>query len=347
MKLKELSKRLRIALRALRLPGEFDYVKPLQREIEHYRRLIRSISLFPLPTKEQPKFKDMPESFLPDSFMEYLRKDFTGEPMSIVDVGAQNLDMEEHIYTPLRKVFPCQIYGFEPLPDDCAIRSESEPDVTMLGAAVGSGEEAVLNVTSFSPGSSLYTPNFYFLDRFHGLPHMLRVEQQIKMPTKRLDDFEEIEDCDFLKIDIQGGELDALKGGTELLKSVMAIYIEVEFSSVYERQPLFPEVHAFLTEQGFEFMDFLDPGYASFRAGHNGNLKSQLLWANALYFRKLEDMQAVMPTKVLKAIAVAHFNFQKYDYTAQLLRIYDDRMGTDFAHGYSYATQYMGHATKA
>ena len=65
-----------------------------------------------------------------------------------------------------------------------------------------------------------------------------------------------LEHSDFIKIDIQGGELNALKGGQRSLKNTLGLELEVEFLPIYMDQPLFGEVCSFLAEHGFEFMDF-------------------------------------------------------------------------------------------
>ena len=62
---------------------------------------------------------------------------------------------------------------------------------------------------------------------------------------------------DFIKIDIQGAELDVFKGGVDTLKDVVAIVSEVEFIPHYIDQPLFGDVCSFLTEKGFMFHKFL------------------------------------------------------------------------------------------
>jgi hypothetical protein len=62
---------------------------------------------------------------------------------------------------------------------------------------------------------------------------------------------------DFIKLDTQGSELDLLEGAEATLAGdVFGIEVEVEFTDLYTGQALFPDVHAFLTNHGFEFIDF-------------------------------------------------------------------------------------------
>jgi hypothetical protein len=56
---------------------------------------------------------------------------------------------------------------------------------------------------------------------------------------------------DFLWLDMQGYELEALKSGVDLLQSVRGIQVEVSLKEVYEMAPLYPEVRQWIEEKGF------------------------------------------------------------------------------------------------
>ncbi len=58
-----------------------------------------------------------------------------------------------------------------------------------------------------------------------------------------------------LKLDTQGTELAILKGAEKALRPALGVEVEVEFLSIYERQPLFGDVDEFLRAQGFELYD--------------------------------------------------------------------------------------------
>ena len=64
---------------------------------------------------------------------------------------------------------------------------------------------------------------------------------------------------DFVKLDVQGAALAVLRGGRAALASVSFAQIEVEFIQLYEDQPLFAEVDAFMREElGLTFVGFSD-----------------------------------------------------------------------------------------
>jgi FkbM family methyltransferase len=63
------------------------------------------------------------------------------------------------------------------------------------------------------------------------------------------------ERADFLKLDVQGYELEVLKGAEEVLTSVEAVMMEVNLIAVYEGAPLADEAVAFMAARGFRVYD--------------------------------------------------------------------------------------------
>lgn len=59
------------------------------------------------------------------------------------------------------------------------------------------------------------------------------VVDSIELPTSTLD-LLDLNDIDFIKLDIQGGELNALKGAKESLEKVIALEVEIEFQLIYK-----------------------------------------------------------------------------------------------------------------
>jgi FkbM family methyltransferase len=63
------------------------------------------------------------------------------------------------------------------------------------------------------------------------------------------------EHADFLKLDVQGYELEVLKGAEQVLASVEAVMMEVNLIEVYKGAPLANEAVAFMAERGFRVYD--------------------------------------------------------------------------------------------
>jgi FkbM family methyltransferase len=62
---------------------------------------------------------------------------------------------------------------------------------------------------------------------------------------------------DLLKIDVQGYEIEVLRGLGSLMRSVTAIIVELSFYRFYKDMPVFHEVVAFLAGHGFVVADVL------------------------------------------------------------------------------------------
>jgi hypothetical protein len=56
---------------------------------------------------------------------------------------------------------------------------------------------------------------------------------------------------DLLKLDVQGYELEVLRGAEATLRQTRAVLCEVSFREFYTGQPLFTEVVAYLGARGF------------------------------------------------------------------------------------------------
>lgn len=79
---------------------------------------------------------------------------------------------------------------------------------------------------------------------------------------------------DLLKLDVQGAELEVLKGGTATLKRTRLAWIEVSFKPLYKNSPLFHDIQQYMESQGFVMINIL-PGFR----GKSG----ELLQADCLF----------------------------------------------------------------
>lgn len=66
-------------------------------------------------------------------------------------------------------------------------------------------------------------------------------------------------DClDIIKLDLQGNEMDALRGAGELVDTAKIIFVEVQFLQVYEGAALFSDLEIFLRSKGLDLYQFYD-----------------------------------------------------------------------------------------
>jgi FkbM family methyltransferase len=158
-------------------------------------------------------------------------------------------------------------------------------------------EETTLTLNlNRSPGtSSVYLPNRQFIDQF---PEAERYDvlEKLEMTTKTIDVISskfQMPQVDFAKIDVQGAELAILEGGCNFLAAnLVGLEVEVEFSELYSRQPLFGVVETFVRERlGLELWD-LRKTYWKYEQGKNipGPIKGRLVFGDALFLRPLLGM---------------------------------------------------------
>lgn len=116
--------------------------------------------------------------------------------------------------------------------------------------------------TSFLELGSRLSKGVYGLD--------LAVDRKITTRMIRLTDYVRdggIAAIDLLKLDVQGYELEVLRGGEDVLPMTSWIYAEAQFQELYARGPLFAELAEFLHARGFDLMRM-----TSFRFDDDGKL---------------------------------------------------------------------------
>jgi FkbM family methyltransferase len=232
-----------------------------------------------------------------------------GRPFVIVDVGAQRLEIEDHVFAPiLRSSFDWKCIGFEPQDDRRLDRMEAERDarLVMLNTFVGDGERHTFRVVTDSGSSSLLKLNDEFNAAYEHISD-LRVVTEEEVETQRLDDLLSGEPIiDFLKFDIQGFELRALSGAQETLSRTSIVHIETFFAAMYEGQGFFSDIDALLRAAGFEFIDFSDlRRYRCISVPRPSIRGERLIWADAVYFRVLDPRRDSPSAFAAQAVAAS------------------------------------------
>jgi len=147
-----------------------------------------------------------------------------------------------------------QIYAFDADEDECARLARDAPaNVVYVAAAPGAREQpARLHLTVDPACSSIFAPDSRALSVFPELAVAAPVGTR-EITLRTLDGWAAsagVERIDVMKLDVQGAELEVLRGAEGLLGGVRLIELEVAFNPIYEGQPLFGEVDAFLRARG-------------------------------------------------------------------------------------------------
>jgi FkbM family methyltransferase len=206
----------------------------------------------------------------------------------IVDIGA-NVGQFALV---ARQTFPeADIWSFEPQPNpanEFARLFSNDPKTKLVVAAIGPVDgEAVMHVSAQNDSSSLLPISKFQSDVFPGTGEVGTATVYIA-PLEKFLEGHEIGVNGLLKIDVQGYELEVLKGSVSHLRNFSWIYIEASFVELYKGQALVHEVIEFLRNRGFLLVGLFQPHIDSARRTIQGDF---------LFRRMFADVEDKNPTK--------------------------------------------------
>lgn len=194
----------------------------------------------------------------------------------VIDVGANR----GQFVTWAGVRFPAARFDcFEPLAASRSTLAEVSPggrDVVVHDVALGANPGTVdFHVTKADDSSSLLEPTAIQTDAY---PESAVVET-ISVPVRTLDGElapGRIVRPSLLKIDVQGGELDVLRGAPATLREIDYVLVECSFAELYAGQPLYGEIQQELESHGFAPVGMYSP---------TTDESGRLLQADALFAR--------------------------------------------------------------
>lgn len=168
------------------------------------------------------------------------------QPATVIDVGAYLGKWTRMC----KRIFPnAQVLMCEPQPGKAVVLRQTVAELSgvsyeavLLGPEVGGPVEFYV----YESGSSVYT--------FRNAAR----SQRIQLPVTTLEAVTTgtpFAAPDLIKIDVQGGELDVLRGGTEVMRHAEAIILEVSIVDEYVGAPIFHEVQTYMADHGFRVYD--------------------------------------------------------------------------------------------
>ena len=200
------------------------------------------------------------------------------QAQTIFDVGAQHGQNALEYY----RDFPqARIFAFEPVPENLArtrLGVGSRTDrIEVIGSAVGEAVGALeINLNSHDG-----TPSRLEIGDTRYWASPVVPTGKISVPTTTIDAFmaeRGLRDVDIVSMDIQGGEMPALRGAERALAAgrIGLLALEVSFKALYRDLPLFWEIGDFLAKKDFNLFGLYDCVYAP----ANDKILS---WADAIF----------------------------------------------------------------
>lgn len=192
------------------------------------------------------------------------------------------------------------------------------PETRVLSDVIADGTMRTMYLAHPESGmSSLLAPRPQNLAFFNGFTEFGHVESVAAVQTRRLADIAELQDVDFLKMDIQGAELMVLENAGTALDQCVAIQLEASFVALYEDQPSFGEIDLWMRGHGFLPHSFTHVKRWSiaptirendFRVPFN-----QLLECDVVYVRGLVDLSGLSDGQLRKLLLIAVYGYGSLD----------------------------------
>lgn len=247
----------------------------------------------------------------------------------VVDVGAKMIDGEPP-YMPLLAAGLCRVTGFEPQEDALhELLAKKRPNERYLPYVMGDGEARTLKICRGKGLTSLLEPDPLRLSLFGVLEMLGQVLERVPVQTRRLDDIIEIQHLDFLKIDIQGGELAAFRGGRAKLAEAVVVQTEISFVTLYKDQPRLGDIDLELRGQGFiphGFVDMKPWRIASVLANEipwGGS--NQLLEADIVYVRDFAHAESMSDEQLKHLALISHYCYGSVDLALRCVMLLEQR----------------------
>lgn len=259
--------------------------------------------------------------------IEYLAPLFSDDPLILVDVGALwGIDKKWNVFGNSLRA-----YCFEPNIEECERLNINQNIIYIPEALAGLEGNKSFFHTRYPPSSGFYETNQEFFGRLINRTNAEIVREE-DIAVRRFEDVRvkyAIPDPDFIKLDVEGAELDILR--TSRLGCVFGIYSEFRFHKAINGCPTFSEMDQHLTSRGFMLYDLtfskqsrkalpypgLKMTLPSGERFHAATIGGQVMDGDALYFRDPLKLK-LNRNQILKAVCLFEL-FNQFDSAAELL----------------------------
>jgi FkbM family methyltransferase len=173
--------------------------------------------------------------------------------LGVIHIGAHECE-ERQMYINHFNLTDKDIIWIEAIPDKVNFIKSINPNILIYNNCISDtdNKEISFMITNNYQSSSMLNL------KTHKIAHPDVVEiRRIKLSTKTLNTFMKensfkIDGYNFLNLDIQGAELMALKGASEVLPHIDYIYCEVNTEELYENCALMNEIDNYLSTYNFK-----------------------------------------------------------------------------------------------
>jgi FkbM family methyltransferase len=174
-----------------------------------------------------------------------------------------------------------QIVSFEPVAAafrELEVAAQNDPRWAVRHIGLGErGGEAEINVSAGTQASSVLPMAERHVDLFPQERYVGTERIRIETLDSASAEFLEPSACVAVKLDVQGYEMNVLRGGAELLRRASMVESEMDFVELYNGQAGFEQLVDILYEAGLRLAS-LEPGHVDTQTG-------ALVWGDGIFVR--------------------------------------------------------------
>jgi len=268
-------------------------------------------------------------TLLPDKNLSTFPKTSLIKKLSLLDVGAR-----DGVGYPWNnaKIENLNVILVEPDPEEAELLSKNHKGDILPYALWSKETELSLNINNEPGTSSVLESNMPFLSQFED-SQRYELKNKIKINTRTIDNLHnsgELVDVDFMKMDIQGAEVETMKGGVNFLKNnLVGLESEVLFTHLYHNQPLFSDIEVFVRQElGLELWDIRKTYWKYKQSCYKNPTKGRLIFGDALFLRPIStldtwllEMDSVKAKSKLHMLITVTLAYGYLDYAEAILNV--------------------------
>jgi FkbM family methyltransferase len=192
-----------------------------------------------------------------DKASEFVRYFKLDDNNLLVDVGAADGTISQK----LTEAFPrSTAYAFEPIPSTFRLLKErvsGNKNIIAVNKGLGSEEkELTIHLSRRITSSSFFDIEKHISNEFFS-ENLRDVGSESVVVSTMDKEIPSHQRVNILKMDVQGFELEVLKGGKETLKRTAIVVIEMQNHDLYVGAPKYYDIDKFLRESSFELYDMI------------------------------------------------------------------------------------------
>ena len=268
------------------------------------------------------RFQDISRKIDKRTFKKLLSQN---DKISLVDIGGYGgvqprwKKIEEYL----------DLHIFEPNKDEAKNIKANTKKLNIYEHALADKDgEIILNICKNPGVSSVLEPNVELLKKFQDFERFEILKRE-KVKSKKLDSCN-IDNIDFIKLDVQGFTLKVLQGADNSLEKCLGVEVECEFKEIYKNQPLFGTIDDYLIQRNFELIDFIDIVKWSEENNKKNKYKikseGEISFVNALYIKKISHQKNISSEK-LKSMVIILCLYGQYSKAINIIEEYKDTLG--------------------